>query len=208
MTNLQLKKSQYFFWSKIAVYLSLGLHKGHQSYRRSLQPSKQNIQHFKTWNVFFLFLWAIFALLDPDSPSQCGSGSSRSKSLQIRNRKLPTKIFSPFKFSILSFTGTFLLFVITASSRLGSVSHLLVRCRIVESTICFSSVTGSAAVEHALPVVRAADNAGPTSSRLAPANQAHGEVHLQRQVPTSTTSTQSLSVREIIAVKKGRIQES
>jgi hypothetical protein len=33
---------------KIAIYLSLGLHKGGPSYRRSLQPSKENIQHFKT----------------------------------------------------------------------------------------------------------------------------------------------------------------
>jgi hypothetical protein len=32
-----------FFSSKIAIYLSLGLHKGRTSYRRSLQPSKENI---------------------------------------------------------------------------------------------------------------------------------------------------------------------
>ncbi len=57
-----------FFWSKIAIYLFLGLDKGHPSYRRSLQ----NVQHFKKWNLltFFyfcgLFLWAFFALLDPD----------------------------------------------------------------------------------------------------------------------------------------------
>jgi hypothetical protein len=29
------------------IYLSLGLHKGRPSCRRSLQPSKENIQHFK-----------------------------------------------------------------------------------------------------------------------------------------------------------------
>jgi hypothetical protein len=34
--------------STIAIYLSLGLHKGRPSYRRSLQPSKEKIQHFKT----------------------------------------------------------------------------------------------------------------------------------------------------------------
>jgi hypothetical protein len=60
----------FFFWSKIAIYLSLGLHKGRPSYRRSLQPSKENIQHIKRWNLLFnncfLFLCAIFALLDPD----------------------------------------------------------------------------------------------------------------------------------------------
>jgi hypothetical protein len=32
--------------SKTTIYLSL--HKGHQSYRRSLQPSKENIHHLKT----------------------------------------------------------------------------------------------------------------------------------------------------------------
>jgi hypothetical protein len=50
--NLQLKKitGNYpgIFLVKNANYLSLGLHKGHQSYRRSLQPPKENIQHFKT----------------------------------------------------------------------------------------------------------------------------------------------------------------
>jgi hypothetical protein len=40
------------FWSKIAIYLSLGPHKGRSSYRRSLQPAKENIQNFKTWNFF------------------------------------------------------------------------------------------------------------------------------------------------------------
>jgi hypothetical protein len=39
--NLLLKK-------KPTNYLSLSLHKGFLSYRRSLQPSKENIQHFKT----------------------------------------------------------------------------------------------------------------------------------------------------------------
>jgi hypothetical protein len=38
------------FLSKITIYLSLGLHKGRPSYSRSLQPSKENIQHFKTSN--------------------------------------------------------------------------------------------------------------------------------------------------------------
>jgi hypothetical protein len=44
--EIYLKK---FFIQKIAIYLSLGLHKERPSYRRSLQPSKENIQHyFKT----------------------------------------------------------------------------------------------------------------------------------------------------------------
>jgi hypothetical protein len=36
------------FLIKIASYLSLGLHKGRPSYRRSIKPSKENIQHFKS----------------------------------------------------------------------------------------------------------------------------------------------------------------
>ncbi len=44
-----------FFGSKMAIYLSLDLHKGCTSYRRSLQPSKENIQHFKTWKFFTFF---------------------------------------------------------------------------------------------------------------------------------------------------------
>ncbi len=39
---------------KIAIYLSLGLRKGRPSYRRSLQPSKENIQHLK-WNILTFF---------------------------------------------------------------------------------------------------------------------------------------------------------
>ncbi len=40
-------KNKYFF-IKIAIYLFLGS----SNYRRSLHPSKENIQHFKTWNFF------------------------------------------------------------------------------------------------------------------------------------------------------------
>jgi hypothetical protein len=45
---LQVKKIKNIFISKLAIYLSIGLHKGGPSYRRSLQPSKEKIQHFKT----------------------------------------------------------------------------------------------------------------------------------------------------------------
>ena len=47
----------FFFISKTAIYLSLGLHKVCPSYRRSLQLSKEAIQHFKTWTFtnFFYF---------------------------------------------------------------------------------------------------------------------------------------------------------
>jgi hypothetical protein len=43
------------FFDKKLQFLSLGLYKGRLSYRRSLQPSKENIQRFKTWNFFTFF---------------------------------------------------------------------------------------------------------------------------------------------------------
>ncbi len=46
--KLQLKKIKFFFGSKTTSYLFLGLHKERPSYRRSLQLSKEAIQHFKT----------------------------------------------------------------------------------------------------------------------------------------------------------------
>ncbi len=61
----------FFFWSKSAIYLSLGLHKVCPSYRRSLQLSKEAIQHFKTWTFtnFSIFV-GHFPLLDPDPDPQ------------------------------------------------------------------------------------------------------------------------------------------
>jgi hypothetical protein len=57
------------------MYLSLvGLHKGRPSCRRSLQSSKQNIQHTMKFITFFLFVRVIFAFLisDPDRESESG----------------------------------------------------------------------------------------------------------------------------------------
>ncbi len=50
-TNLQLKKKLNIFFNRIAIYLSLGLHKGRPIYRRSIQPLKENSQHCKTRNL-------------------------------------------------------------------------------------------------------------------------------------------------------------
>ncbi len=50
LININWEKIQlncFFFISKIAICLSLGLHKGLPSYKRLLEPSKKNIQHFK-----------------------------------------------------------------------------------------------------------------------------------------------------------------
>ncbi len=49
--KIQLKKKLNFFGSKTTIYLSLGLHKERPRYRRSLQLSKEAIQHFKTWTL-------------------------------------------------------------------------------------------------------------------------------------------------------------
>jgi hypothetical protein len=45
--KIQLNFFTNLFSSKMAIYLSLGLHKGRPSYRRSPQPSKESIQNFK-----------------------------------------------------------------------------------------------------------------------------------------------------------------
>jgi hypothetical protein len=42
------KKIRFFLKSKTAIYLCLGLHKVCPGYRRSLQLTKEAIQHFKT----------------------------------------------------------------------------------------------------------------------------------------------------------------
>jgi hypothetical protein len=59
------KKLKKFTAKKINVFFISKIDKGHPSYRSSLQPSKENIQHFKTWNfLHFSILWVIFALLN------------------------------------------------------------------------------------------------------------------------------------------------
>ncbi len=62
--KLQLKKTKKNFWSKTTIYLSLGLHKERPSYIRSLQLSKEAIQHFKTWN-FLIFFYFYGSFLPP-----------------------------------------------------------------------------------------------------------------------------------------------
>ncbi len=50
---------------RLSIYLSLGLHKVRPSYRRSLQLSKEAIQHFKTWTLTncFYFCGSFFPSL-------------------------------------------------------------------------------------------------------------------------------------------------
>jgi hypothetical protein len=46
--NLQVKIFITILWSKIALYLFLGIHKGRPTTEEAYIPQK-NIQHFKTW---------------------------------------------------------------------------------------------------------------------------------------------------------------
>ncbi len=73
--NLQVKKKLIItFLSMIAIYLSLGLHKGRPSYRRIFQPSKKNIHHFKKHEIkkkinfcgSFLPFWIRVRIPNPD----------------------------------------------------------------------------------------------------------------------------------------------
>ncbi len=68
------------FVIKNSIYLSRVLHKERPNYR-SLQLSKENIQHYMKFLNFFLFLWVIFALLDPDPIDLLQSSGSESETL-------------------------------------------------------------------------------------------------------------------------------
>jgi hypothetical protein len=67
-------KKIFFVVDQTTIYLSLGLHKGRPRFQRSLQLSKWNIQHFKTWNFLiffylcgsFLTSWIRIRILWPD----------------------------------------------------------------------------------------------------------------------------------------------
>ncbi len=90
-----MKKKLNFFWSKTAIYLSLGLHKWCPGYRRSLQLTKEAIQHFKTW-IFSTF---VGHFCPPGSGSgsvfklririQYGSGSETLRRTLTKLRFLP-----------------------------------------------------------------------------------------------------------------------
>ena len=81
--NYSWNKEIIFFGSKNTIYLSLGLHEGRPSYRRSLQHSKKNIQHFKTWK-FCTFSIFVGYFCPPGS----GSGSAIWMRIRIQQLKL------------------------------------------------------------------------------------------------------------------------
>jgi hypothetical protein len=66
-------KKKKFFGSKTTIYLSLDFRKGRPSYRRSLQPSKENIQHLIKNMKFLNFFLLLGKFCPPVSGSGCGS---------------------------------------------------------------------------------------------------------------------------------------
>jgi hypothetical protein len=59
------------FRSKMAIYLSVGLHEGRPSYRRSPQTRTSSASKHEIYYCF-LFYGSFFALLDPDPDSESG----------------------------------------------------------------------------------------------------------------------------------------
>ncbi len=53
--NVQVKIFIYFYDQKLQFTYPWASKKGRLRYRRSLQPSKENIQHFKKWNILTSF---------------------------------------------------------------------------------------------------------------------------------------------------------
>ncbi len=83
LQKITAEKKIIFFGSITTIYL--GLHKGRSSYRRSLQLSKENIQHLKTWNFV-----GHFCLLDPDPDSEYRSGSTGTDLIESGSETLGT----------------------------------------------------------------------------------------------------------------------
>ncbi len=91
---LQLGK-MWFFLSNTAISLSLGFHKGRPSYRRSLQPSKGNIQHFKTWN-FWIFFYFVGHFCTPGSGSTDPIESGSNPNPDLKHWRYVRHIWVPY----------------------------------------------------------------------------------------------------------------
>jgi hypothetical protein len=73
-------KKNLFLMIKIPIYVRTS------RLQKKPHPTKKNIQYFKQYRTFlnfFHFLWVIFAHLDPDPHSQCGSGPGSSRSTSV-----------------------------------------------------------------------------------------------------------------------------
>ncbi len=76
--KIYIKKIFWYYFIKNCNYLSLGIHKGCPSYRRSLQPSKEKIQQFLNFFLFF----GHFCPPGPGSTYLIDSGSGSETMLQ------------------------------------------------------------------------------------------------------------------------------
>ncbi len=90
--NLQLEKKIYF-WSKIPIHLSPGLHKGLQGTVEAISPQKRTSREHQ--NLKFLFLWLIFALLGPD-PNPADQNQCGSMRIRIRNTRPWINVTRPY----------------------------------------------------------------------------------------------------------------
>jgi hypothetical protein len=87
MTKKKLKKltsgeKGYIFNQQLQFTLPFASTKERPSYSKSLHPSKENIQHFKTCNfsTFSICVGNFFALLDPNSnPTESGSTTVKKR---------------------------------------------------------------------------------------------------------------------------------
>ncbi len=98
-------KKNYIFWSKTALYLFLGIHKGRSSYR-SLHPSKENILHLKTW-ISFTFV----GHFEPP-----GSGSVLPMRIRIQPTNTNSDPSSDTQHRFFTYLSVFLSFYLNVSS--------------------------------------------------------------------------------------------
>jgi hypothetical protein len=72
------------FWIENCNLLIFRPPKGRTSYRESLQPSKENVQHFKTWKFFtFSIFVGHFCPPDPDPATQINADLDLETTLQF-----------------------------------------------------------------------------------------------------------------------------
>ncbi len=110
MTKSKAEKFEIFFWSKSAINLSLGPHKGSPSYGMSRQPPKETsgTSRNKIYYFFFLFLRVIFALLDSDQIRKQIHNTGRKDQVSSFDDFYPScREFSCFNFCQFLISSTF-----------------------------------------------------------------------------------------------------